>query len=107
MIKALFTLLLALPLLSLAPAPPTIYHTTVAIVQAAHQPGCTWETAPARLRQQISDPYGWPYGEVAAWSCSGNSQAVIAELQARASAMRAEAAAYRAAHPIANTAVTP
>lgn len=100
MIKLLIVLILALPLLSLAPAPHPTYHATLAIVQAAQQPSCTYSTAPARLRQEIADPAGIPFGNVAAWSCDGDSQAVIAELAARASAMQAQAAVYRAAHPI-------
>ena len=104
MIKRLFALLLTLPLLSLAPVPastPTIYHARITLVQTAAQPACTWETAPARLKQQIEDPIGYPYGVVAAFSCDGDSAAVVAELASRAAAMQAEAAAYRQAHPIA------
>lgn len=100
MIKALIALLFALPLLSIAPAPqpPTVYWTRLAVQTGAQQ--CTWEVAPARLRQEIADPAGIPYGNVAAWSCSGDSVAVVAELAERAAAMHAEAAAYRAAHPL-------
>ena len=104
MIRTLITILLTLPLLSLAPVPapaPATYHAHITVVQTAQQPGCTWETAPARLRQTIEDPIGYPFGEVVAWSCSGDSAAVIAELEIRADQMQAEAAAYRAAHPIA------
>ena len=99
MIKSLITILLALPLVSLAPVPqpPAVYWTRIAVRTSAQ--ACTWEVAPARLRQQIADPAGVPFGEVAAWSCSGDSAAVVAELGSRADAMRAEAAAYRAAHP--------
>jgi hypothetical protein len=103
MIRTLLALLLALPLLSIAPAPaaaPVVYQTQLTIVQTAQQPACTWETAPARLRQQIADPHGYPFGMVAAWSCDGDAQAVIAELTQRAGQMQAEAARYRAAHPI-------
>jgi hypothetical protein len=104
MIYRLLALLLTVPLLSLAPVPapqPAIYRAHITIVQTAQQIGCTWETAPARLRQTIEDPIGYPFGEVLAWSCSGDSAAVIAELETRAAAMQADAAAYRAAHPIA------
>jgi len=38
---------------------------------------------------------------VTAFSCAGDGLAVANELAARASAMQAEAAAYRQAHPIA------
>jgi hypothetical protein len=61
---------------------------------------CTYEIAPARLRQQIEDPIGYPYGVVTAFSCDGDAQAVIAELSRRVAEMQAAAAAYRAAHPI-------
>lgn len=99
--KIMIALLLALPLMAPArvPAAPVVYHTTIAIVQSAAQ-SCAWENAPARLSQRIYDPIGYPYGEVAAWSCTGDSQAVIAELQARTAEMQALAAAYRQAHPI-------
>lgn len=102
MIKRLFALLLILPLLSVSPVPaaPTIYWTRIGIVQSAQQPSCTFETAPARLRQTIEDPIGYPFGVVSAWSCSGDAQAVVAELAERAAAMQAEAAAYRQAHLI-------
>jgi hypothetical protein len=103
MIKMVIAILLALPLVSFAPVPaeaPTVYWTRISIVQTAQQPSCTWETAPARLRQQIEDPIGYPFGQVSAWSCSGDAQAVVAELAERAAAMQAEAAAYRQAHPI-------
>jgi len=96
-------LVLALPLLSIAPLPapqPAIYHAQITIVQSAVQQACTWETAPARLQQQIEDPIGYPYGVVSAFSCDGDSAAVVAELATRASAMQAEARAYRQAHPI-------
>lgn len=99
--KALVVILIALPLLSLAPAPvppPTIYWTRLSVQTGAQ--ACTWEIAPARLRQEIVDPAGIPYGNVQAWSCSGDTAAVVAELNERASTMQAEAAAYRAAHPL-------
>ena len=103
MIK-LFAILLALPLLvNVAPVPaaaPTVYWTRIGIVQSQQQADCTWETAPARLREQIEDPIGYPFGIVSAWSCTGDVSAVIAELQRRAAEMQSDAAAYRAAHPI-------
>lgn len=101
--KTLIIILLALPLLSIAPVPapqPAVYWTRISIVQSAQQPACTWETAPARLRQQIEDPIGYPYGVVSAWSCSSDSAAVVADLAQRGAQMQAEAAAYRAARPI-------
>lgn len=108
MIRTLVVVLLALPLLSIAPArnatAPTVYTLRLAVQTSAPlvQP-CNFETAPARLEQQISDPAGIPFGLVRAWSCSGDSAAVIAELNERATTMQAEAAAYRAAHPIRST----
>jgi hypothetical protein len=103
MIRKICILLLALPLLSIAPLPavPTIYWTRIAVQTSAPlAQACTWETAPARLQQQIEDPIGYPFGQVRAFSCAGDSAAVVAELADRAAAMQAEAAAYRLAHPI-------
>lgn len=103
--KQLFIFLLALPLLSVAPVPiaqaPTVYWTRIAVFTSAPlvQP-CTFETAPARLQQRIDDPIGYPFGMVRAFSCDGDTQAVIAELHSRIATMQAEAHAYRAAHPI-------
>lgn len=102
--KTLLILLLALPLLSIAPVPaaqPTVYWTRIAVQTSAPLTQvCTFETAPARLQQQIDDPIGYPFGLVRAFSCDGDSAAVIAELADRAAAMQAEARAYRAQHPI-------
>jgi len=104
MIRTLIVILLALPLVSFAPPPApleTIYRVRIALIGSAPAAqACTFETAPARLQQQIEDPIGYPFGQVAAWSCSGDTAAVIAELQTRAAAMQSEAATYRAAHPI-------
>lgn len=105
MIKLLAMLLLALPLVSFAPVPaaaPAVHrlHLPIPGIAPAAQPVCAWETAPARLRQQIEDPIGYPFGQVSAWSCTGDTAAVIAELETRAAAMQADAAAYRQAHPI-------
>jgi len=110
MIKILLVILLALPLVSFAPVPRAPMETgSRSRIVTRHsslvtriQP-CSWETAPARLRQQIEDPIGYPFGMVEAWSCSGDSQAVIAELAQRAATMQAAAAAYRQAHPIGGT----
>lgn len=95
--KAMVVVLFTLPLFSLAPVPPAVYQTRLAVQTGAQ--ACTWEIASARLRQEISDPLGIPFGNVQAWNCAGDSAAVIAELNQRARAMQAEAAAYRAAHP--------
>ena len=103
MIKRLLALLLALPLLSIAPVPaatPTVYWTRVTIVQSPVQQACTWETALARLSQRVEDPIGYPFGQVQAFSCDGDSAAVVAELETRASAMRVQARVYREQHPI-------
>ena len=102
--KILIVIIMALPLMSLAPVPapvPAVYTARITIVQSAMLQGCTFETATSRLRQEISDPIGYPYGFVQAWSCSGDGLAVASELAQRASDMQAQAAAYRAAHPIA------
>jgi len=110
--RMLAIILLALPLLSIAPVPaarPTISRTRIAVQTSGAritihakvmQQACTFETATSRLRQEIADPIGYPYGFVTAWSCTGDGFAVAQELATRASAMQAEAAAYRAAHPI-------
>jgi hypothetical protein len=108
MIRILVTILLALPLLSIAPVPTTDHQPpttswaplTVVIHAPPRAQACTWETAPARLRQQIEDPVGYPFGFVQAFSCDGDSAAVVAELASRAAEMQAAAAAYRASHPI-------
>ena len=106
MIKMLVTILFGLGLVSFAPtpaapaAPPLAWAQFTLLIHAPPAQPCTWETAPARLRQQIEDPIGYPFGYVEAWSCDGDSQSVIAELQTRAATMQAQAAAYRAAHPL-------
>lgn len=109
MIRTLLAILLALPLLSVAPVPIARPPAALPIPWAqfmlvTHAPraaqACTWETAPARLQQQIEDPIGYPFGMVQAFSCDGDSAAVIAELQTRAAALQADARAYRQAHPI-------
>jgi len=100
MIKTIVLCALALGLIAPAPAPPVRYHATVAIVQSEAQQGCTYETASAKLRAVIYDPIGYPYGEVSAWNCAGDGLAVLAELQSRVAEMQAQAAEYRAAHPI-------
>jgi hypothetical protein len=110
MIKALAALVICIPLVSFGamPATPTVYWTRIAVQRGAPAvQACTWETAPARLQQQIADPIGYPFGQVSAWSCSGDTQAVIAELETRAGAMQAEAAAYREKHPIAGNPTAP
>lgn len=107
MIRILMTILLALPLLSIAPVPEahTVYWMRLAVSRGTRTQACTFDTAPesARLVAQIEDPIGYPYGSVQAWSCTGDTLAVAHELAERASAMQAEAAAYRQAHPIGGT----
>lgn len=102
--KIFLILLLALPLLSASPVPanaPTVYWTRLAVQTSAPlNQACTWETAQARLSLAIEDPIGYPFGQVQAFSCDGDSAAVVAELQTRAAAMQAQARAYREAHPI-------
>lgn len=106
--RILFVILLALPLVSFGPPPaaPAVYWTRIGVVQtqhlaSPHAQACTWDIAPARLRQEIVDPIGYPFGVVTAFSCGGDTAAVVAELNQRAGAMQEEAAAYRQAHPIA------
>lgn len=82
--KRLIVLALCVLLLGIAPAPKQV---------------CTYENAPARFREVIIDPAGAPYGEIAAWSCTG-AQSAIDEFQSRKVEMQAQAAAYRAAHPM-------
>lgn len=103
MSKIVLVILSACYLVSFAPAPaprPAVYWTRVTIVQSRREQQCTWDIAPARLRQTIEDPIGYPYGEVEAFSCAGDTAAVIAELTQRAAEMHAAARAYRQAHPI-------
>ena len=110
-------LLLALlpSLISAAPAPVPLGSSsssprTIAVqwrhivtrpaARARPQHACNYETAPFRLGpQQVVDPIDYPYGEVIAWSCV-DAQTAIAEFNARLTAMQAQAAAYRAAHPV-------
>ena len=121
--RILVTILLALPLVSFAPVPAplplamivqhristtvvprarTIERVRLAIQTGAPTPqACTFETAQSKLSVAIADPIGYPYGFVTAFSCSGDGLAVANELAQRAAALQAEAAAYRAAHPIA------
>jgi hypothetical protein len=101
MIKLLAIILLLPALSSFAPVPPTLYRVRLAINATPAQQACTFETAPAKLSAPIFDPIGYPFGQVTAWSCSGDGLAVARELAERAAAMQSEAAAYRAAHPIA------
>ena len=110
MIKLFIVILLALPLLSVAPVPaapvappPLVWAQFTIVIHSPRPQACTWETAPARLREQIEDPIGYPFGAVEAWSCSGDSAAVVAELAQRAAEMHAAAVVYRAAHPIGGT----
>lgn len=97
----LLIILLAMSLTSFAPPPrPPVYRVRLTIATTPAQQACTFETAPAKLSAQIVDPIGYPFGFVEAWSCSGDGLAVANELAQRASTMRAEAVAYRQAHPI-------
>jgi hypothetical protein len=86
------------PLGSSSSSPRTIVTRPAARARPQH--ACNYETAPFRLGpQQVVDPIDYPYGEVIAWSCV-NAQTAIAEFNARLTAMQAQAAAYRAAHPV-------
>ena len=71
MIKILLIVLLALPLVSFAPVPAarTIYRVQLALQTSAPLvQACSFETASSRLRQEIEDPIGYPYGFVTALS---------------------------------------
>jgi hypothetical protein len=104
MIRTLLVILLCLSLVSPAPVPEThsIYWTRIDVSRGARVQECTYDTAPEQDRKivYVYDSIGYIYGDVRAWSCSGDTLAVARELIARAGAMQSEAAAYRLAHPI-------
>ena len=79
-LDALALFFVAVPLLSKAPVPKQACSE-----QLARQNGWPY------LHQVVLDRRGVPFGEVAAWSCIGDSQAAIAEFQQRLTAMQAEA----------------
>lgn len=54
------------------------------------QQECTYQIAPNRFREVIYDGRGYPYGEVAGWSCVSAAEA-LGELERRRDAMQAEA----------------
>lgn len=86
--KILVIILFSFLLTSFAPVPKAQQCS----VQDARQFG-------TYLRQIVYDPTGVPYGEVAAWTC-GNAEGAITELRSRIAEMQAQAATYRAEHPI-------
>lgn len=96
--RTVLLILLALPLVSFAPAPQQSPTVVTPLAQACDE--ATARQSGTVLRQVVVDPVGAPYGEVKAWSCTGDSAGAIAELHALQSAMEQQAAAYRAAHPI-------
>lgn len=105
--KTFWIILSALLLVSFAPAPAPLDPAIVArpLLSSVVIPRQACDEAAARqsgtvLRQIVIDPAGAPYGEVRAWSCTGDASAAIAELRELQAAMQQEAAAYRAAHPI-------
>lgn len=73
-------ILLALPLVSFAPVPAPR-------AQAECSEQLARELRGPYLREVISDARGIPIGEVAAWSCTGDVQATIAEFERRKAAM--------------------
>lgn len=75
----LCVVLLMLPLTSFAPVPAP--RTQECSEQIAHQTGAPY------LREVILNSHGIPYGEVAAWSCSGDVAATIAEFNRRKAEM--------------------
>jgi hypothetical protein len=86
-LDALALLMVVIPLLSFAPAPKQAPGPTAGA-------GCSEQLARMNgwpyLHQVVLDRRNIPYGEVAAWSCSGDSQAAIAEFQQRLTAMQVE-----------------
>jgi len=93
----LVTILLWFALSSFAPAPPALLPATVArpvlstVVTPRIRQECTEQlarqTSSPYLHEVVSDARGYPIGEVAAWSCSGNVGATIAEFNQRKAAM--------------------
>ncbi len=79
-LDAIALLFVVVPLLSVAPLP-----TQACSEQLARQNGWPY------LRQVVIDRRGVPFGEVAAWSCTGDSGAAIAEFQQRLAALQADA----------------
>lgn len=71
-------ILLTFPIGVGADAPPAKQACTE---QLAHQTGAPY------LREVVVNARGIPIGEVAAWSCTGDVQATIAEFNARKAAM--------------------
>src|SRR5437868_15341706 len=101
--RTFLIILLAIPLVSFAPAPPALERAIVArpVLSSIVIPRQACDEAAARqsgtvLRQVVSDPAGVPFGEVRAWTCSGDSTSAIAELRELQAAMQQQAATYRA-----------
>ena len=116
--RAILVMLL-LPVLwsSTAPQTTVIKATTLAEYQAAvnlvvinrratlpnlttAKQECTASTASTLYREVIIDSAGYPFGEVAEWSCT-DPAAARARFEAARIAKQAEANAFRAAHPLA------
>lgn len=107
--KILIMILSALVIVSFAPAPHehTVYWTRIAVQTGAPlQQECNQDTARTnRLRYAyhsapITDPIGYPFGWVETWNCAGDEITSAQDFLARVATMQADAAAYRAAHPI-------
>jgi hypothetical protein len=79
-LRSILIILLALPLVSFAPvpAPQTQQECSEQLARELRGP---------YLREVVSDARGIPIGEVAAWSCTGDVQATIAEFNRRKAAM--------------------
>lgn len=99
--RALFALLLALPLVSFAPAPALPARQTSNCLPA-QQPydvlvsSYKIEDLRAAYAYQttvIYDGRNYPYGRVEAWSCAGNPLEAAREFVARTDAMQSEALA--------------
>lgn len=81
LLDAIALCFVVVPLLSVAPVP----RQAECSEQLARMNGWPY------LHQVVMDRRGVPYGEVAAWSCTGDSQAAIAEFQQRLAALQVEA----------------
>ena len=76
-------------LTSFAPVQPVAEHAVMVPMAARVQP-CNEQNAPIRLIEVVYDSRGYPFGEVAAWSCSSVADAT-AEFNRRKAEMQAAA----------------
>lgn len=82
-----------------APAVPAVVRPIAHAPAVVERPGldlaafaqaCSYASAPNRFSTTIFDGRGYPFGEVAAWSCT-SADAALAEYTARRDAMQAAA----------------